>query len=182
MNSVMAMKVFSKLPVSTETKVKGAKLYIEKKLEGIPNFGRYLFILGIIIGIITLICGILAVLKLLGASRWYIGIYLIPFGPLLFAFEFPFPFWKKIPFLGILWSNYLFRSILYFILAIPCYAVNIGILAGGFITILSILYFISWLKGESALNDSMEYEQLKEQFVNKFIQEEEQHPIESESD
>lgn len=103
------------------------------------------------------------------------GIYCIIIGACLFAFEFPCPCYREIPGVSKIWCNYLFRGGIYFILAIPCYAVGIGIISGFAFSLLSVVYMFCWLKGESAEDpkDVIEYSNMHEQLVESFKGEEE---------
>ena len=96
------------------------------------------------------------------------GIYCIVAGTALGLFEFPFPIYRKIPLFSKVWTNYLIRGIIYFVGAIACYSVGIGIIGGVLTTLLSVMYIFVWIKGESAEDptETIEYDQISDSVVD----------------
>ena len=86
------------------------------------------------------------------------------------VFEFPFPCYRDVPLVSKVWCNYLIRGAIYFVGAIPCYLVGIGVVGGFGISFLSVVYMFCWLKGESAEDpkDIIEYSTMHEQLVEAF--------------
>lgn len=70
-------------------------------------------------------------------------------GVMLLALEAPLPYITGIPCVKQCLPHYGLRALVHVIASIPCYAVPIGILAGILFFILSLLYFVSWLRFES---------------------------------
>lgn len=151
---------------------------IQSKLQVIPNFGKYLFLLGILVALgmfvtnvrsfvhhrekVNIVCGSIAVSKVITPDYWYMGIYCIVIGVFLAIFEIPFSCYRSIPLIRTIWTNYLIRGGVYFISAIPCYLVGIGILGGILFSLLSLLYVFVGIKGESAEEpeDTLGYSQM----------------------